>query len=150
MTDSQKTSFRFRIRPIFQQTGQKSGAKKAAESSDQQVDSQMSGDRRRTIGRYVEAGTFLLEAIKGRASRWESFDFPELPGEPEKFNDVEFLSKINDILLDRQRRSDATKTVWEKCRHAIECSFAVASPIATFLSSVAHSGASVCCLLCPK
>ena len=86
------------------------------------------GDRERTRERYKEASKLLQDAVK-RHEKWEAFDFPELTGEPEGFNDSQFKNKINAVL---QSRKQALKDLsgWKKCEHAIQCAFTAFSPFA--------------------
>src|SRR5271154_117386 len=55
------------------------------------------GDRQRTNERYLEAAALLERTVKGRRERGDSdsFDFLEISGEPEKFDDAQFRNKIN-------------------------------------------------------
>jgi hypothetical protein len=55
------------------------------------------GDRERTRERYKEASNLLQDAVK-RHEKWGAFDFPELTGEPEGFNDSQFKDKINAVM----------------------------------------------------
>jgi hypothetical protein len=52
-------------------------------------------DQKRTEERYFEALKLLREALQGYHGVWGSFEFDELTGEPEKFDDALFKTKIN-------------------------------------------------------
>ena len=86
------------------------------------------GDRERTRDRYREAARLLHEAVNER-DEWKAFDFPELSGEPEAFNDAQFKDKIDKVL---HSRNPAMKELsgWGKCTYAIQCAFAAFSPFA--------------------
>src|SRR5271170_2486587 len=64
------------------------------------------GDQERTLERYREATKLLEDTVKGCSKEWGVFDFPELKGEPESFDDSDFKNKIDTV----QRNSrDAVK-----------------------------------------
>ena len=54
------------------------------------------GDRQRTRERYLDAAKLLEEAVKAYEGRRGSFDFPELKGEPEDFDDREKINTVMD------------------------------------------------------
>ena len=90
-------------------------------------------DRKRAQVRYEEAATGLNEAIKNykdfRGPAWGSFDFEELSSEPESFDDSQFKSKVNAILILRESSIEDRKG-WSKFTYAVECVFTVFSPFA--------------------
>jgi hypothetical protein len=99
------------------------------------------GDRERTIERYREATKLLQEAVKGHEKR-ETFDFPELRGEPEDFNDSQFKDKIDGVL--KTRKDDVKDSgMWKKCEHAVQCAFTAFSPFAKNFLTIATQGAAV-------
>jgi len=99
------------------------------------------GDRERTRERYKEASNLLQDAVK-RHEKWGAFDFPELTGEPEGFNDSQFKDKINAVL---QSRKQALKDLsgWKKCEHAVQCAFTAFSPFAKNFLTIAKEGQQV-------
>lgn len=83
-------------------------------------------DRQRSQIRYKEAAKELKEAIKVRNSLG-SFDFEELSGEPESFNDSQFKNKINTMLISRET-SIKDRKGWSKFKNTVECVFTALSP----------------------
>src|SRR5947207_2746262 len=73
------------------------------------------GDRQRTRRRYLDAMKLLGEAVNAYEGRWGSFDYPELAGEPEDFNDSLFREKINDVIEAHKNEINNPK-VWAKRR----------------------------------
>jgi hypothetical protein len=94
------------------------------------------GDMQRTRARYLAAAKLLEEAVKAYEGRWGSFDFPELKGEPEDFDDSLFREKIN-IVMDAQKNGVNDQTAWAKCGHALQCAFTAFSPFAKHFLSIA-------------
>src|SRR5271156_4073262 len=78
------------------------------------------GDRQRTRARYLDAAKLLEEAVKANEARWGPFDFPELKGEPENFDDSLFREKINAV-MDAHKNEINDQTAWVKCRHVVQC-----------------------------
>ena len=103
-------------------------------------------DRQRTRDRYFEATQFLHETIQGHKDQWGSFDFPELNGEPEDFQDSQFKTKLNDI-LELRKKNAKDKTPWEKCGDMIECIFTALSPFAKNFLTIAKEGSNVTMIL---
>ena len=56
------------------------------------------GDRERTRIKYLDSAKQLEEAVKSNEDTWGSFDFLELKGEPENFDDSLFRDKIHTII----------------------------------------------------
>jgi hypothetical protein len=77
-----------------------------------------------------------------RHEKWGAFDFPELTGEPEGFNDSQFKDKINAVM---QSRKQALKDLsgWKKCEHAVQCAFTAFSPFAKNFLIIAKEGEQV-------
>jgi hypothetical protein len=98
-------------------------------------------DRQRAQTRYKETADQLKEAIKSR-SGLSSFDFEELTGEPEGFDDSQFKSKINAILTSREA-SIKDRKGWSKFTYAVECVFTAFSPFAKNFLTVAKNAQSV-------
>jgi hypothetical protein len=99
-------------------------------------------DKQRATERYVEATQFLRDTVQAHKTQWGSFDYPELTGEPEDFQDSQFKAKLNAILeLRKEHAKD--KTPWEKCGHVIECVFTALSPFATNFLTIAKERSSV-------
>jgi hypothetical protein len=105
-----------------------------------------SGDRQRTRTRYLEAAKLLEEVVKGCGSRWGSFDFPELKGEPGDLSDTQFREKIN-TALDAHKNEVKDQAVWNKCRRVVECAFTAFSPFAKNFLTIAREAQSVLPLL---
>ena len=99
-------------------------------------------DRQRARDRYVEATRFLHETIQGHKDQWGSFDFPQLNGEPEDFQDSQFKSNLNAI-LELRKTNAKDKTPWEKCGDVIECVFTALSPFAKNFLTIAKEGTNV-------
>jgi hypothetical protein len=99
-------------------------------------------DRERTKERYAEAATLLEASLKGRQGNWGSFEFPELSGEPEGFNDLQFRHKI-ELALESRRNSVKDKTGWSRGRDIIECIFTALSPLAKNFLTIAKEGQAV-------
>ena len=99
-------------------------------------------DRQRAQIRYKEAADQLKEAIKIRKGPWGSFDFEELSGEPEGFDDSQFKNKINAILISRET-SIKDRKGWSKFTYAVECVFTAFSPFAKNFLMVAKNAQSV-------
>ena len=60
------------------------------------------GDRQRAEERYFQAFNLLKQAIQSYRGTWGAFEFEELSGEPEEFDDALFKTKINAALESRQ------------------------------------------------
>ena len=99
-------------------------------------------DRQRAQIRYKEAADQLKEAIKIRKGSWGSFDFEELSGEPEGFDDSQFKNKINAVLISRET-SIKDRKGWSKFTYAVECVFTAFSPFAKNFLMVAKNAQSV-------
>jgi hypothetical protein len=98
-------------------------------------------DRRMTKLRYVESAKALQSAVQGR-TEWGSFEFPELQGEPEKFDDSQFRDRIHQS-LEAQRSSIKDQMIWGKCRQAVQSMFTALSPFARNFITIAKEGQSV-------
>lgn len=84
----------------------------------------------------------LEETVKAYEGRWGSFEFAELKGEPEDFNDSLFRDQIN-TLMDARRNDVSDQTTWEKCRHAVQCAFTAFSPFAKNFLTIMKEGQAV-------
>jgi len=100
------------------------------------------GDRQRTRAKYVHATKFLGETIKSYEGQWGSFDFPELSGEPDDFDDSLFREKINAV-MDAQESAVTDKHAWARCKHAVQCAFTAFSPFAKHFLIIAKEGQAV-------
>jgi hypothetical protein len=92
-------------------------------------------DGQRARDRYKEAAKQLKDAIKIH-SGLGSFDFEELSGEPEGFDDSQFKNKINTALISREM-SIKDRKGWPKFTHVVECVFTALSPFAKNLLMIA-------------
>ena len=101
-------------------------------------------DRQRAQIKYVEAATQLKTAIRIRKGSWDSFnfDFEELSGEPEGFDDSQFKNKINEVCKSRET-SIKDRKGWSKFAYAIECVFTAFSPFAKNFLIIANNAQSV-------
>jgi len=99
-------------------------------------------DRHLVQIRYEEAANSLKEAIKIRKGSWGPFDFEELSGEPEGFDDSQFKNKINAVFLSREA-SIKDRKGWSKFTHAVECIFTAFSPFAKNFLVIAQTAQSV-------
>ena len=99
-------------------------------------------DRQRAQIKYIEAATQLREAIRIRKGHWNSFDFEELSGEPEGFDDSQFKNKINAVCKSRET-SIKDRKGWSKFAYAIECVFTAFSPFAKNFLIIANNAQSV-------
>ena len=99
-------------------------------------------DRQRVQIKYEEAANELKQAIKIRQGHWGSFDFEELSGEPEGFNDSQFKEKINAV-LNSHETSIKDRKGWSKFTYAVECAFTAFSPFAKNFLRVAKDAQSV-------
>src|SRR5437762_2120346 len=100
------------------------------------------GDRERTRIKYLDSTKQLEEAVKSNENTWGSFDFPELKGEPEDFDDSLFRENINTI-IDAQKNEVNDQTSWAKCKNAVQCAFTAFSPFAKNFLSIAKDGQAV-------
>jgi len=102
------------------------------------------GDRQRTNERYLEAVALLQYEVKARQEHgdFQSFDFLELIGEPEQFNDSQFREKIN-LAMEARRGAIKDQGAWSKCKNAVECIFVALSPFAKNFLSIAQNAQSV-------
>lgn len=99
-------------------------------------------DEQRARSRYKDAADQLKEAIKARKDTWDSFDFDELSGEPEGFDDSQFKTKINAVLTSREA-SIKDKAGWSKFTYSLERVFTACSPFAKNCLIVAKNAQSV-------
>ena len=91
----------------------------------------------------------LQEAIKSYEGQWGSFDFPELRGEPEDFDDSLFREKIATV-MDAWDSDVKDKSGWETCKHAVQCAFTAFSPFAKHFLTIAKEGQAVFAIDCPS
>lgn len=87
------------------------------------------GDRQRTRKKYLDATKLLEASLKTYGEKWGLFDFPELNGEPETFEDSQFREKINAI-MDAQKSKVNDQNAWAKCKHGLQCAYIAFSPFA--------------------
>jgi hypothetical protein len=99
-------------------------------------------DRQRAKARYKEAATLLEQSVKSHQGHRGFFDFGELVGEPEDFDDSQFRNKINVVLASRETLIKDRKA-WSKCRFTVECIFTALSPFAKNFLMIAKEGQSV-------
>jgi len=154
MDSGRKSRTRDRLRSFFKRKGQAQQAPSDATSlqpSDFSVrppspGDANSGDTRRTRSKYLDAAKVLEETVKACEGRWGSFDFPELKGEPEDFDDSQFREKIN-IVMDARKTDINDETAWAKCKHAVQCAFTAFSPFAKHFLTIAKDVQAVCTFL---
>ena len=96
------------------------------------------GDRQRTRTRYFDSAKLLEDAVKANEGKWGSFDFPELRGEPEDFDDSQFREKINTV-IDARKNDINDQNAWAECRHAVQCAFTAFSPFAKNFLTIARN-----------
>jgi hypothetical protein len=98
-------------------------------------------DRLRTRDRHIEASKLLQDTVKAHQHLGD-FDFPELSGEPEDENALNFKEKINGVL---QSRKHSTKdlSMWKKCENAVQGAFVAFSPFAVEFLAIAAEGKAV-------
>src|SRR5947207_4629076 len=104
MQSNQKPRKRDRIKNLFKRTSQ-GPPEPALDQTNENASApglEAYGDRERTKARYREAANLLTQAVKGNGDNWETLDFPELSGEPERFDDLQFQDKINTVLQARK------------------------------------------------
>ena len=148
MDDGQRLRKRDRIISLFkrrEQTPQPSPTPTTSTDSTVQCpppSDAKTGDRQRTRARYLDAVKLLEEAVKAYQGRWGSFDFPELKGEPENFEDSLFREKINTV-MDARKNDVSDQTVWAKCRDAVQCAFTAFSPFAKNFLTITKEGQAV-------
>jgi hypothetical protein len=94
------------------------------------------GDRQGTRTRYFDSAKVLEDAVKANEDKWGSFDFPELKGEPEDFDDSQFREKINTV-IDARKNDVHDQNAWAKCRNAVQCAFTAFSPFAKNFLTIA-------------
>jgi len=92
--------------------------------------------------RYQQAAKLLEEAAKNREDLWGSFQFPELKGEPEDFNDSQFKDRVNAV-LEARKEAVENPNGWGKCFYAMQCAFAAFSPFAKNFLTAAQAAQSV-------
>jgi hypothetical protein len=105
-----------------------------------------SHDREETKQRFVKASQALEDALRV----WKSWkytesgvtEFPELAGEPERF-DGEFRNKLEKIMDTRKAALD-DKSIWTKSGDTIVAIFTAFSPFARNFLTVAIQAQSVC------
>ena len=100
------------------------------------------GDRQRTRTRYFDSAKLLEHAVKANEDKWGSFDFPELKGEPEDFDDSQFREKIN-TAIDARKKDVNDQNAWATCRNAVQCAFTAFSPFAKNFLTIATNAQSV-------
>jgi len=107
------------------------------------VDIKLYNDGDRTLGRYKEAAIILDKAIKSNKGPWKSLDVPDISGEPESFDDIQFRNKLNGV-LDSWENSVKDRAGWGKVvRHAVETVFTALSPFAKNALNIANNSQSV-------
>lgn len=98
------------------------------------------GEDQQVKARYIQATKLLQDAVAGHQG--EPFLFPDLSGEMEEFNDMEFREKL-DITIDRYKTSMKNPKALEKCRYAVQCMFTALSPFAKNFLQIARDGQAV-------
>ena len=92
--------------------------------------------------RYKEAASRLKEVIQIRKGPWQSLDLEEFDCEPGGFNDSQLKTKINAVLISREK-SIKDRKGWAKLTYAVECVFTAFSPFAKNFLTVAVNAQSV-------
>jgi hypothetical protein len=126
----------------MQRKGRLKGQAKSTRDDQGQTSHVDYNDEQRARNRYKDAADQLKEAIKARKDTWGSFDFDELSGEPEGFDDSQFKTKINAVLTSREA-SIKDKAGWSKLTYAVERVFTACSPFAKNCLIVAKNAQSV-------
>src|SRR5277367_2233392 len=116
-------------------------ASSRSQATEARTTAEVYGDKERTRERYKEASELLQDAVK-RHQKWGAFDFPELTGEPEGFNDSQFKDKINAVLRSRKQAMEGLPG-WRKCEHAVQCAFTAFSPFAKNFLTIAKEAQQV-------
>lgn len=99
-------------------------------------------DQQRAKERYLEAIKLLKEAIRDYQGIWGPFEFDELTGEPEKFDDALFKTKINAALESHQKAIE-DKSIFNKVKQVIESLYTSLSPLAKNFLMIARDAQSV-------
>ena len=99
-------------------------------------------DSRNARKRYLDAVKLLDRAVKSHGTKWGSFDFPELKGEPLGFNDSQFREKIA-IAMEARENQIENRNWWSRCMHVVECAFTALSPFAKHFLTIAKEGQAV-------
>jgi hypothetical protein len=141
MDSGQKTPKRNRINILFKRKDRRQQTPTPQTTAVQTSDAK-TGDRQRTRTKYLDAAKLLEEAVKAYGDTWGSFDFPQLKGEPEDFDDSLFREKINTV-MDARKIDLNDQTAWAKCRHALQCAFTAFSPFAQNFLRIAKDGQAV-------
>jgi hypothetical protein len=142
MDTSGKTKKPNRVSLLFKRNKQQKASPRDSEQTAVRTDIPVPGDKQRTGRRYLEAAKLLEGAVKGQEGRWKVFDFPELKGEPDEFNDALFKDKLN-MAMESKRNAIKNQTAWEKCKHVVQCSCTALSPFAKNFLIIAKEGSSV-------
>jgi hypothetical protein len=145
MDTSRKTKKPNRLSLLFKRNKEILSRKASPQDSQQTAactDAQVPGDKERTVRRYIEATKLLEGVVKGQEGRWKVFDFPELKGEPDEFNDALFKDKLN-LAMEAKRNAIKNQTAWDKCKHIVQCSCTALSPFAKNFLLIAKEGSSV-------
>ena len=145
--NGQKPRKRDRFKGLFKRKDQPQQAPSPQTSGDVTKQHAMpsdanTGERQRTRARYLDAAKLLGETIKMYEGQWGSFDFPELNGEPEDFDDSLFREKINAV-IDARESAVMDGKAWARCKHAAQCAFAAFSPFAKHFLLIAKEGQAV-------
>ena len=95
--------------------------------------------------RYFDSVKLLEDAINAAGPEWgsfESFDFPELRGESDGFNDTLFKEKLASA-MDARENKVKNRGAWAKSMYAVQCAFTAFSPFAKHFLTIAQQGQSV-------
>jgi hypothetical protein len=116
-------------------------------SSTQTTSGDANTDRQRARAKYLDAAKLLEETMKAYEGQWGSFDFSDLKGEPEDFDDSLFKAKINTI-MDVRKNQVSDQSAWAKCRHAVQCAFVAFSPFAKHFLTIVNEDQAVYAVHC--
>jgi hypothetical protein len=141
------------VRALFKRKGQTQGTPSHQTTSAQTLVASphprgyvKTGDRQRTRTRYFDSAKLLEDAVKANQDNWGSFDFGELKGEPEEFDDSLFREKIKTV-MDERTSGVNDQMAWAKCRHVVQCAFTAFSPFAKHFLTIAKEGENVFAIL---
>src|SRR5271170_7278722 len=136
------------VSALFKRKGQTQGTPSPRTTSAQTLvpSPHPPGDRQRTRTRYFDSAELLEDAVKANPDNWGLFDFGELKGEPEEFDDSLFREKIKTV-MDERASGVNDQMAWAKCRHVVQCAFTAFSPFARHFLTIAKEGENVFAIL---
>jgi hypothetical protein len=89
-----------------------------------------STDCLRTRARYIEAARILHEATsKKRHNQWQNFEFPQLNGEPEGFDDPQFRNRLDQV-LEKGKPERVDRSMCEMAKNSVRHMCNALSPFA--------------------